>query len=295
MKHFIVACGICLGLFASERPALADGRAELRPADIIDAALLEKPAADRMEKRPTAQALKDAWLVGGAADCDACAPEPLDPCDPWQVNLSFGFTSSQGNSEQLDLQLRGEVIYEKGPWYAEARMAFVYGEANGVRSAENYHGEANTRRKLNDRTYAFVKYNYDQDRFADLIYRHRIVAGAGRKFIDRKYTTLNGEVGLGYVFEKRIGLAETEDPSAYLGLDYEHTWMDESKIHVHLDYFPNLNDFDLSLTTIEARYTKPLIGKVNLLLAVRVDWVLDPPPPADPVDLLMIVGLDVSL
>jgi hypothetical protein len=297
MKYAIIILSLGLGIFVNLDAAHAEEAPALSPAEVIDAALIEAPEAGRLHRKATAdEAAQDAWLVGGPAECeDACAPPVLDPCDPWSGTLALAFSTSQGNSDRLDFLLRGEAVYEKGPWYFEGRLAFVYGESEGTRSAQNYHGEMNARRTLNPKTYVFVKYNYDQDDLAGLQYRHRLVGGIGRKFIDRKNTQFNGEVGAGYVFEKRQYEKETQDPSAYLGLDYGHTWADESEFHVHLDYFPNLAEFDLSLLTCEAKYTKPLFGKFKLLLGLRVDWVMNPPAPTDPVDLLVIVGMELAL
>lgn len=297
MKYAILLLSLGLGVFTIFDPAYAEEAPVLSPAEVIDAALIEAPQPGRLHRKPTADdSAQDAWLVGGPAECaDECAPPVLDPCDPWSGSLGLGFSTSQGNSDRMDLLLRAELIYEKGPWYFEGRLNYVYGESDGTRSAENYHGELNARRNLNPKTYVFVKYNYDQDELAGLQYRHRLVGGVGYKFIDRKNTHFNGEAGVGYVFEKRLFQKETQDPSAYLGLDYGHTWADDSEFHVHLDYFPNLADFDLSLLTCEAKYTKPLFGKFNLMLGARVDWVMNPPAPTDPVDLLIIVGMEYKL
>ena len=257
--------------------------APVLPQDVIDAALLE-PVAEtgpRLDRRSP-----ELWPIGGQG-------KPYK--SPWTIKLGLAASMSRGNNDTVDVLIDGRVKYERNKVVASMKVAYVYGEADGATNAENWHAQARFERKLRGKGYLFGKYNFDQDRFADLDYRHTALAGWGYTIIDREKTKLSGELGGGMAWEQRVGLAPTANPSAYFGLDFETEWGDGNNFTLEYDFVPYLNDFDLSYMTWDAKFGTPVCQGVDITIGVRVNWVFEPPAPTKPVDLLMSVGIRLEV
>ena len=151
------------------------------PREAIDAALLAAIAEDapRLERR-----LGGPWLIGGAG-------EKYE--SPWDFEVGLAASLARGNTETFDVLFDGKVNYERNKVAAEVKIAYVYGEVASVTTAENWHSQARMERKLPSCSFLFGKYNFDQDRFADLDYRHTGLLGFGRTLIDREKTKLKLE------------------------------------------------------------------------------------------------------
>ncbi len=57
--------------------------------------------------------------------------------------------------------------------------------------------------------------------------------------LERKGTYLKGEAGLGWTFEKRRFLKETNDPSGYAGLEYLRKFRNGIDLTARTRFFPN--------------------------------------------------------
>jgi putative salt-induced outer membrane protein YdiY len=289
MRTSALALSVALLLATFAGSARAD---DADPLAAIDAALFAPPSDARLVREDGTA--REVWEIGGAEPCKACGKPGPGDC-PWVVEFGFALSLAQGNSDKLDLVLDGKADYVRDPWALKNSAKFVYAESDGVRSTEAWHTEHRVERKLSARTYVFTQVMFDRDELADLEYRFTGLVGIGRVLIETSRDLLKGEVGGGVVIEKRLLLPETSDPSAYLGLDYEHCWADGSKLVIAYDFIPNLSDFDLSVMTWDAKFTKPLSDKLDLTVGLRVDYVFQPPAPTESWDLLLAVGLRVKL
>ena len=214
---------------------------------------------------------------------------------PWKLQLGLAASAARGNTETFDVLFDGQLNYERNKVAAELKAAYVYGEAQGTKNSENIHIQGRFERKLRGKSYLFFKYNFDQDRFADLEYRHTALAGWGYTIIDREKTKLKGELGGGSVWEQRLTTPPIWNPSAYLGLDFTTEWGDGNTFSLDYDFVPYLQDFDLSYMTWDAKFGTPVCEGLDLTIGIRVNWVFEPPAPTKAVDLLMSVGLRFEL
>jgi hypothetical protein len=255
----------------------------------VDEALELDPAPGRLVRRGT-PGPGDLWPTGGPADCDPCAD-----AGPWSFVFGLGLSLAQGNSDKLDVHLDGEAVYEVDPLLLRAKAAFAYGESEGDVSTEAWHATARIERKLGRSLYAFGQLDFDRDVPAELEYRFVAVAGLGAALVDTPALLLKGELGGGWTWEERTGLAPTAAPSAYVGAHLKRTWEDCRTLTVDWRFVPNLDDFDLTVATWDAKFVTPLCDGLDLTVGLRVDWVIDPPGDAEPVDLLLAVGLRLAL
>jgi len=276
----VVLAALCL-----TTPAFAGDESTDRlvdPLAAIDGALLLPPAdARRLERRAA-----EAFAIGGA---------PAEYESPWSFEIGLAGSLARGNTETFDLLADGKVNYERNQVKAELKAAYMYGEAKSVTTSENWHIQARMERRICGRSYGFGKYNYDRDPFADLDYRHTGILGYGRTLIDREKTKLKGELGGGMVWEQRLTTPPTASPAAYLGLDFSHEWGAGNTFTLDYDFVPYLNNFDLSYMTWDMKFGTPLCKGLDLTVGARVGWVIEPPAPTKPLDLLLAVGLRLKL
>ena len=249
----------------------------------------EKPDAGRAS----------AHLAGGA-DCgpciEKCDPDVMVPCErAWKLKLGFALSSTSGNTDTFSLV--GDVLVTRiaKPWTFKVGGAFVYQENEGDTTAERYAGILRVERDLDQWTYAFAQLTYDKDEPAGLDYRWTPTAGLGRVLWRAPDQELKAELGGGMTIEKRLGLEETSDPSGYVGVHYWKSWADSRKFTADLDFTPNLNDFDLSVTRLVLAYSFPVCTGLSIVAGARFDWVIAPPDDREELDTLLLLGVSYEL
>jgi putative salt-induced outer membrane protein YdiY len=202
---------------------------------------------------------------------------------------------TSGNTDTIAAAFGGELTWARDPWSMRLAADFIYSSDHGDTTAERYHAVLHGERKLGGgRTYVFGQVTYDRDQPAGLDYRYIPTLGIGRTFVDNGCDELKGEVGAGMTFEKRTGLAETSDPSGYVGVRYAHKWSDKRAFRVNAEFFPNFNDFDLSVGRLAFLYEMPLAGKFSITAGLRFDYVVKPPPGTEDLDIFFLIGFSAS-
>ena len=93
---------------------------------------------------------------------------------------------------------------------------------------------------------------------------------------------------------ERLLPAETESPSGYLGAEFLYEFRNNIDFTTRARYFPNFDDYDLSLFVWEAALTIPLCEGVSIALTARWDYVLDPPAPTESSDFILTMGLQAN-
>lgn len=282
------------------RPALAGATDVAAPAASTPAptsAPVARPDALELGRPDVHPAL--AALAGGA---DCCPPPPCAPpapvcgCEsPWKGKVFGAFTLTSGNTDTVSAAFGGEVTWTRDPWAFKLAADFIYSSDHGDTTAERYHAILRGERKLGGgRSYVFGQVTYDRDQPAGLDYRYIPTVGVGHTFVDNGRDELKGEIGAGMTFEKRIGLAETSDPSGYVGVHYAHKWSDKRAFTANAEFFPNFNDFDLSVARLALLYEMPLAGKFNISAGLRFDYVVNPPAGRDDLDIFFLIGFSAS-
>jgi len=268
---------------------------------VVGALLLLAPDARATSVIPTAPAdvvAPDAVvlptvgrLARTVAAASPCAPDPCAPKSPWSFTLGVAASLAQGNSDSFDFTADGRARYEAEPWLWELKARFAYGEKDGATSTEAYHATMHGERTISGRLYVFGNLDWDRDVPAELDYRWTALGGLGYAFIKGRTIKLKGEAGGGYTWEKRSSRAASGDPAAYLGLEYEKTWANGTKLGASYRFVPNLDDFDLTVMTWELKFSRPLCAEIDFTISLRVDHVIEPPPPAESTDVLLAVGV----
>jgi putative salt-induced outer membrane protein YdiY len=162
----------------------------------VAAAVLVAPAASVMAQPPAA----------------AAAPAPPPP--PLTGSVNFGLALTAGNSDTVNVNGGFDVKYDpKKRSVFKTSGLFLYGEAGGETTAEQYVLTVRDEYALNARAFVFGDFRYLHDRFKGISYMVAPTGGVGFKLIDLAATTLAVGIGGGGVWEKDYGF-ETNSSGA---------------------------------------------------------------------------------
>ncbi|MHC1769814.1 MAG: YdiY family protein [Verrucomicrobiia bacterium] len=211
-------------------------------------------------------ALASTALCARAQETPPPAPAPAAPAEKvpgWETTAALGLTLTRGNSETL--LFTGNILTEKKWDQNEARLGAdaTYGEDRDVKSAEAFHGFGQYNRLFTDRWFGYLRLDALHDAVADVEYRVTLSPGVGYYFIKNERTTLSGEVGPGYIFEKQ-GDENNEYASLRVAERFEHKLNDRVKLWQSLEYLPQVDDFDNYILNAEAGIDTALTKKLSL-------------------------------
>lgn len=191
------------------------------------------------------------------------AAEPAEKVPAWETSASLGLTLTRGNSETL--LFTANILSEKKWDQNEVRLGAdaTYGEDSEVKNAEAFHGFGQYNRLFTERLFGYIRADALHDAVADVEYRVTLSPGVGYYFIKNERTTLSGEVGPGYVFEKQ-GDENNEYATLRLAERFEHKLNDRVKVWQSLEFLPQVDDFSNYILNAEAGIDTALTKKLSL-------------------------------
>ena len=138
----------------------------------------------------------------------------------WTGNASLGYLASSGNTETSSLSAGLQLGLTDGAWgygFKAAAYSATAEDSNGddERNAENYSADLKARYSFTKHDYVFAALGYYKDSFGGVNQRLIEGVGYGRRLIDLKKHTLDGEVGAGARQEEK---QDGEKNSEFVGL-----------------------------------------------------------------------------
>ena len=134
-------------------------------------------------------------LAPVAAMCDDAPPPPQDV---WTGKGQAGYLSSSGNTDAKSANAAIDMAYLSGPWDHMFHLGGLYGQSNGILSAERWDTLWQSNYNLTKDLYTFGSLRYSHDLFSGFDYQASGAVGMGYKFINTKDTQLSAQVGVGY-------------------------------------------------------------------------------------------------
>lgn len=213
-----------------------------------------------------------------------------EPKSPWEVTAAAGLTLTRGNSDTI---LATANILGVGKWERdELRLGAdgAYGENNDVKNAESLHGFAQYNRLFNDRAFGYLRFDALHDAIADLEYRLTLSPGAGYYFIKNPNTTLSGEVGPGFIYER-----QGSDTRGYLSLRvaerFEHRFSKTAKLWQSLEWLPQVDRFSNYILNAELGVETALTERLSLRVFAQDTYDNEPAPGRKKNDLKLVTAL----
>ena len=198
----------------------------------------------------------------------------------WKSSLGISFVTVSGNASSETLSISGDAERKDKKTKFSINAGTVYGESDGEKTAEYWYGKSKYDEKISQRTYLFGQLNAQGNKLAGYDYRLSAYPGVGYYFIEGNHTgnhTLLGEIGPGYLYEKRIG---DDDLSFISGRAYsKYTWnitknSDFSQDAEYLHDFDEQEDYRVNTNT---SLTAKISEMISLKLSVAVQYVNAPP------------------
>lgn len=208
----------------------------------------------------------------------------------WETSAALGLTLTRGNSDTL--LFTGNILSAKKWDEHEVSLGAdtTYGESEDVKNAETLHGFGQYNRLFTERAYGFVRLDGLHDAIADIEFRFTLSPGIGYYFIKEPKTTLSGEIGPGFVYEKQ-GRETRGYITLRLAERFEHKLNDRARIWQSLEILPQIDDYENFIANFELGIESALTEKLSLRAYIQDTYDNEPAPGRKRNDLKLVSAL----
>ncbi len=233
-------------------------------------------------------------LAGATAVAQEAKPVELAPPPPppqWESSVNLGLSYTSGNSDTL-LAAGGIGTQKKGQhseWAFGAKGA--YGKNDGEINNNMAEGFGQYNYLFTERLYGYLRADALYDAIAAIDYRVNLSPGVGYYFLKSKATTLSGEVGPGYVFEKKGGVADNYATIRF-GERFEQKLGEKVRLWQSLSYLPQVTDFGNYQLNAEIGISAPLGKDLSLRVVAADIFNSRPAPRKKQNDLMLVSGIE---
>lgn len=210
----------------------------------------------------------------------------------WEHSIGLGFSLTKGNSDTITATANwlSQKKWEKN----EIRMGAngTYGENDGEKSAQyaQVFGQYNRLFGPDDRMFGYLRVDGYHDDIADIEYRFIISPGVGYYFIKNAKTSLSGEVGPGWVFEKKGN--DTDDYFTIRFAErFEHKFNERVKLWQSVEFLPQVSDFENYIINAEIGVDSAFSKKLSLRVFVQDTYTSRPAEGRDENDVKLVTAL----
>lgn len=216
-------------------------------------AVLPPPNWDGPQLLPSSDAdAGEALPPGTIEDATAAAitltPLWYDPAywlgpHPWDMGVELGINGSQGNNDVFSMRVGGHVKRVTPRWKLDSSLAYNKNNSNGVETQNNGKQDLRIDRILAESAWTlFVLENLIYDEFQAWDTQLSLNSGVGYQLFKTPTLDLLSRVGAGATRE--FGGAENDwQPTAILGIDYNHQITNTQKFTAKVEYYPEWEDF----------------------------------------------------
>jgi putative salt-induced outer membrane protein YdiY len=216
-------------------------------------------------------------------------PPPKPP--KWESTLTASLTLTRGNSATMlaSLQAKTEKKWDSNELKFGANGSYGEtttrtGTAPTVReTTENVNsvdGYAQYNRLFTERLFGLIRVDGIHDEIAAINYRVIVSPGLGYYFIKKPATTLNGEIGPSYVWERLDGEGDSYG-SLRLAEGFTHKLSDRANIWQKTEVLPSIADFSHVLVNSEIGISASITKDNKLKLTATLTHAYNSHPASD--------------
>ncbi len=141
----------------------------------------------------------------------------------WSGEAELGLVSTTGNTETQTISGKAKVEHTRGEWHHTAAVETLSTESNDTTTAERFLVTGKTDYKVSERSYAFGRLSYEDDRFSGFEYQATGALGMGYKVITQDTLSLDVEAGPG-MRQSKVDNANDTDTETTLYLSGLLDW-----------------------------------------------------------------------
>jgi putative salt-induced outer membrane protein len=197
----------------------------------------------------------------------AVAADEEAPSSPWAGKVTLGYLATSGNTDNSNLNTGFEVAYTTGDWQHSFDASAIYATESSNTTAEAYAAGWKSERQLSETNFLFGRLNWRKDRFSSYATQFSQTLGYGRRIINNKKHSLNGEVGAG---ARQSELANGSNESELiLSGALHYTWAISETAEFRQDLLVEAgseNTYFESTTALSAR----LVGNLALVASYTI-------------------------
>jgi putative salt-induced outer membrane protein len=234
------------------------------------------------------------YLIAAAASLAVCAFSAQAVDEPakkiWEHSVALGFTLTKGNSDTLlgTANWLSQAKWDKNELRVGADGA--YGENDGKRNTQSAHGFAQYNRLFSERFFGYLRADGYHDGIADIDYRVVLSPGAGYYFIKNQKTQLSGEVGPGWVFEKKGGVTDDYFTIRFAER-FEHKFNDRVRVWQSVEYLPQVEQWSDYIINAEVGVETMMSKMLSLRAYLQDSYVSKPAAGRDRNDLKLVTAI----
>lgn len=213
--------------------------------------------------------------------------------DAWEGSVEFSAANATGNSENTNLGFGFVAKRKVGRFLNTITSAANFAESESLETQNNWLIAYQVDFDLDDRTYSYVRAQYEEDQFSGFDNRLFLGGGLGRFMIEEEGRVWKVEAGPGY----RLSTIETPAPPVPADFDDQES---EFALYASSDFDLTVRDgveftHDLASTYTQSNTTvttsvgliTQLTSALSSKLSYQVDYETDPPVGREDTDTLL--------
>ncbi|MEI6565440.1 MAG: DUF481 domain-containing protein [Verrucomicrobiota bacterium] len=218
------------------------------------------------------------------------AGAPTTPPVKWDSSAAMGLTLTRGNSKTVNLVGDFQTARKWTQNELSLGTSGNYGENNGTTSSEELRGYIQYNRLFGNHWFGYLRSDAIHDSIADIHFRYTFSPGAGYYFIKNTNSSLRGEFGPGYVFE-RVGNNDNDYATLRLAERFDHKFNDRVKVWQSIELLPEITDFENFVLNAELGVEAGLTARLSLRVFIQDTLDNVPAPGRDKNDIKLVTAI----
>jgi putative salt-induced outer membrane protein YdiY len=224
----------------------------------------------------------------------ASSQAPDSTPSPWKGSLDLGLVAASGNTDLTTFSLGERLEYLKGKWAVTQGAKMVYGENNGVESANEYAVYLRPAYGLSARWKGYVLASWDRNTFIGISQRFQEGLGASFEALQGPRHFLALDVGASWFQQEFTSGVSTSIPTARGQVAYKYALTPKAYLQNIFVYLPNLEDGGDYRINNELALVAPVAGRLALKASYLLQYQNAPQPGFGTTDNLYTTGLQVT-
>jgi len=199
----------------------------------------------------------------------------------WNGEAELGAVVTTGNTETQTLNAKGKLVNDRKKW-KHVGMVEALSTSDDVRTtSERYLLSAKSDYKYDEVSYAFVRINYEKDRFSGYDYQVSETLGYGRKIITEPNLTLALEAGPG-ARQSKLDMGDSDD-EFIVRLAGDLVWKISENAEFSEDLSTEVGE-DVTISKSVSALKAQIVGSLAMKLSYTVKHTSDVPVETEKTD-----------
>jgi len=231
-------------------------------------------------------------LCAAAAVAAAQAPAPPPPTTALTADL--GVVSASGNTRLRTISVGDKLTHTVRKWVFTQLAAYVYGETQGLASANQLRASLRGDYAFAPRLFVFTAGSYERNRFAGFTRRTDEMLGVSWKALNLPSDTLAIDAGGVLTQERFVDSTEKSFPAGRLAGAFKHAFTKASYFQQFAEYLPDLESSGEYRLNTESDLVAPLSSHAGVKLAYVIRYDSAPAVGFGTTDRILTAGIQLS-